>query len=601
MPFQCRYDARPLPPAHVTILAARNAGIVQCLLRRTESSQITRHGCGLRYRLVRAAARPAKAHAGLLVRQFCIGSEYHDPASLSTKLAREDPRMLGTEVTVDDLRGAGIARVGGTTLAALRSQLRASAADTHALRQEMTHVRERELIDQLTLLKSKQQVLRAQTAADADEVGSLMAALAASKERDLRARMERERVKSSLAGVEKERLRAVEEDKRRELAQLAQQRDALAEREHTVLDQIAELERSLREQEKHFRNESSHMEQKLMERQRARGEAQDGGAAARLAAQARTAKQMQLAQERGERAAALRAQREALEAQRLELDEALRQRVATSAGEHTEEAAAAGVAALLARIADGLPEQERRVQSLRESHAREMHVSKQALRSGDLDLASLRPQVRGRQLLLVAALLLGPNFCLHARVRGSVQLLRQLQRVSCTIGWTRGGPHPPFVLGAPTRCAHPLLLLLLPLLLLHPPPLIDGRLHYKREWRFRCQPLSRVRACSRWAARACLQLESCHRHPGTRRRKGHCAGPIERAGHDSCSTAWHWRPCLPLARGRRQSCMHTIIVDRSALRATTTGVGCCHEYPRRCRACCRAPPCGLIDCTRARA
>jgi hypothetical protein len=62
------------------------------------------------------------------------------------------------------------------------------------------------------------------------------------KERELRARLEREEISKALKEIERSKLSALERDKRRELEKLAAERENLRLREEEVMDEITGLE-----------------------------------------------------------------------------------------------------------------------------------------------------------------------------------------------------------------------------------------------------------------------------------------------------------------------------------------------------------------------
>ena len=102
--------------------------------------------------------------------------------------------------------------------------------------------------DQARRLKIKQQQIRAQKNAEDAEIRAIMQELQAQKEEELRARMERERLKKVLHGAGTDTLSNLELVKQRELKALSNERQSLKEREDTILREIKELEDEIVEQ-----------------------------------------------------------------------------------------------------------------------------------------------------------------------------------------------------------------------------------------------------------------------------------------------------------------------------------------------------------------
>ena len=67
------------------------------------------------------------------------------------------------------------------------------------------------------------------------------------KDRELRAKIEREEIQKALKEIERTKVSALERDKRRELEKLAAERENLRLREEDIMDEIKGLENKLYE------------------------------------------------------------------------------------------------------------------------------------------------------------------------------------------------------------------------------------------------------------------------------------------------------------------------------------------------------------------
>jgi len=81
-------------------------------------------------------------------------------------------------------------------------------------------------------------------------MADLMKELEMKKDRELRAKIEREEIQKALKEIEKTKTSALERDKRRELEKLAAERENLRLREEEIADDIKTLENKSYEQER---------------------------------------------------------------------------------------------------------------------------------------------------------------------------------------------------------------------------------------------------------------------------------------------------------------------------------------------------------------
>jgi hypothetical protein len=75
------------------------------------------------------------------------------------------------------------------------------------------------------------------------------------KERELRAKIEKEEIQKTLKEIEKTKTNVLERDKRRELERLAAERENLRLREEEIMDEIKNLENKSYEQERRLKEE----------------------------------------------------------------------------------------------------------------------------------------------------------------------------------------------------------------------------------------------------------------------------------------------------------------------------------------------------------
>jgi hypothetical protein len=110
-----------------------------------------------------------------------------------------------------------------------------------------------DLHDELLEYKNRKQVLRMQQKQDEDAMVELMQELEQRKEKELRARIEKEEIARNIKNLERRQLTDVEIEKRRDLEKLASERENLRMREDQMMDDIKDLEKNLIDKEKQFR------------------------------------------------------------------------------------------------------------------------------------------------------------------------------------------------------------------------------------------------------------------------------------------------------------------------------------------------------------
>jgi L-serine deaminase len=83
------------------------------------------------------------------------------------------------------------------------------------------------------------------------------------RDREMRARIEKQQIQQALQEVEKNKITAMERDKRRELERLAAEREALRQREDQVIEEIRELEGKMEEKQRQAERDKMNMIDKL--------------------------------------------------------------------------------------------------------------------------------------------------------------------------------------------------------------------------------------------------------------------------------------------------------------------------------------------------
>ena len=119
------------------------------------------------------------------------------------------------------------------------------------------------------------------------------------KDRELRARIEKEEIQKALKEIERTKISALEQDKRRELERLAADREGLRLKEEEVMDEIKNLEHKLYEQERMQRERRDPTTEKINKSQYYGNEMRK--------------KEIEVAKQRGEDLAQLKHRKELLE------------------------------------------------------------------------------------------------------------------------------------------------------------------------------------------------------------------------------------------------------------------------------------------------
>jgi DNA repair exonuclease SbcCD ATPase subunit len=197
--------------------------------------------------------------------------------------------------------------VGALSLDEVRQRVMSSETQVQTLLRGMTLKREREMAGELRGLQIKQQNARAKRSQQETEIRALIADLEQKKEDELRRRLDKERIEQAVKQAKESDMKRTEEEKRKELERLAKERTMLAQKERELQNDIDKLHGHLVEREKEAR-----AKQKI-----AQDILNQGKLHPRKHAQERL---IQLACERGQRAAQLELEKSQLEQQRQELN-----------------------------------------------------------------------------------------------------------------------------------------------------------------------------------------------------------------------------------------------------------------------------------------
>jgi len=101
------------------------------------------------------------------------------------------------------------------------------------------------LISEVGDFKKEKNFLRQQREEQEQAMHNLVKELEMKKDRELRAKLEKEEIQRALKDIEKTKVSALERDRRRELEKLAAERENLRLREEGVLDDIKNLENQM--------------------------------------------------------------------------------------------------------------------------------------------------------------------------------------------------------------------------------------------------------------------------------------------------------------------------------------------------------------------
>ncbi|ETV85151.1 hypothetical protein, variant 1 [Aphanomyces astaci] len=213
--------------------------------------------------------------------KFCIQSEYFDPVKmqqhlLATSISDESNVMATKGVCgatmsfakVEQYLSGGGGRssrdgngtgqdmtIGKVSLLDLKATMQANDVEMEKLRRHVKKEREKEKADELRGLKLKQQKALLQKKQEEDEVVALMKEIERRQVDELKARAKREQVKAELRHLDTVGMNLLEDERKRELAELVKQKEILTQKEQAALHEIQALEKRVKDQELQHRDD----------------------------------------------------------------------------------------------------------------------------------------------------------------------------------------------------------------------------------------------------------------------------------------------------------------------------------------------------------
>ena len=115
--------------------------------------------------------------------------------------------------------------------------------DYVTVQKKILNSREQEMEEELNKLKLDKAKKRMILQGEEDALMELMREVELKRERELRARIEKEQIKKALVDLEKTKLTTLEQEKRSQLQKLSNDRDVLKLREEELLNEISKMER----------------------------------------------------------------------------------------------------------------------------------------------------------------------------------------------------------------------------------------------------------------------------------------------------------------------------------------------------------------------
>ena len=188
----------------------------------------------------------------------------------------------------------------------LRNYFHSDNETFEELSKQALRAKERELKDEVEEFKREKNELRLARLEQDRQLEDLMKELEMRRDREMRARIEKNQIKHALQEVQKNKITAQERDKRRELERLAAEREALALKEEQVIQDIRDLEAKMAHKEEQIRLDKQRMIDKLTDINNPHKNTQ-------------RYREMQLAKERGEMIANIQNRRDTLEKDRIRI------------------------------------------------------------------------------------------------------------------------------------------------------------------------------------------------------------------------------------------------------------------------------------------
>ena len=143
------------------------------------------------------------------------------------------------------LPGSNLINIGQASLDNVKSYLRSNDDEFKKLEQISQKKREEEMENELYSLKEDRQKIRLKKLQDDGQLEDLLHDLEMRKEKELRARIEKDQIRRALVDLEKTKLNTLEQDKKKELLKLSNERETLRLKEDELLDEIGKLDNNI--------------------------------------------------------------------------------------------------------------------------------------------------------------------------------------------------------------------------------------------------------------------------------------------------------------------------------------------------------------------
>ncbi|CAK4721154.1 unnamed protein product [Aphanomyces euteiches] len=255
------------------------------------------------------------------MQHFCINSDFFDPVKQSLLLAGKtaEPAAVVSFALIQQYLSGGPAAAGAdlgkVSLVDLKTTMEKNELEMEKVRRHVKKERMKEKADEVRAFKLKQQQANLMRKQEEDDVAALMLEIEMNKQDELRARMERERIKEELRQLDSAGIVSLEEERKRELLELAKQKEMLLQKEQNTLRDIQALEQRVKEQELQHREEEKALRTNLLD--------VDDNSKVDVRLKSLRHTHMQRSQLHGAQAATLAQKQSALQEQRAKLEDEL--------------------------------------------------------------------------------------------------------------------------------------------------------------------------------------------------------------------------------------------------------------------------------------
>ena len=194
---------------------------------------------------------------------------------------------------------------GQASLDNVKSYLRSNDDEFKKLEQISQKKREEEMEKELYSLKDERQKIRLKKLQDDGQLEDLLHDLEIRKEKELRTRIEKDQIRRALVDLEKTKLNALEQEKKKELMKLSNERETLRLKEEELMEEMAKLDNNINNMDQMRKDEINKLQT-----------VQDGLRGKKV--QNRKVDEM-MVQERSDKIALLKVKREQLEGERFRI------------------------------------------------------------------------------------------------------------------------------------------------------------------------------------------------------------------------------------------------------------------------------------------